>query len=98
MNYCQYRDSQLYCEDVPVAEIVKATGTPVYIYSYKTLERHFRVFDGAFKTGPHLTCYSCKACSNLAILKIIGSLGGGIDIVSGGELFRALKAGISGRK
>jgi diaminopimelate decarboxylase len=98
MNYCQYRDGELYCEDVPVAEIVKATGTPVYIYSYKTLERHFRVFDGAFKTGPHLTCYSCKACSNLAILKIIGNLGGGIDIVSGGELFRSLNAGISGRK
>ena len=98
MNYCQYKDGELYCEDVPVAEIVKTTGTPVYIYSHKTLERHFRVFDGAFKNGPHLTCYSCKACSNLAILKTIGNLGGGIDIVSGGELFRALSAGISGRK
>ena len=98
MNYCQYRDGELYCEEVPVAEIVKETGTPVYIYSHRTLERHFRVFDGAFKTGPHLTCYSCKACSNLAILRTIGNLGGGIDIVSGGELFRALEAGISGRK
>jgi len=98
MNYYQYKDGELYCEDVPVREIVNSVGTPVYIYSHRTLERHFRVFDGAFKTGPHLTCYSCKACSNLAILRTIGSLGGGIDIVSGGELFRALEAGISGRK
>ncbi|MDR2017544.1 MAG: diaminopimelate decarboxylase [Syntrophobacterales bacterium] len=98
MNYCQYRNGELYCEDVPVAKIAKATGTPVYIYSYKTLERRFLAFEDAFRATPHLTCYSCKACSNLSILKIIGSLGGGVDIVSGGELFRALKAGISGRK
>jgi diaminopimelate decarboxylase len=98
MNYYEYRKGELYCEEVPVREIVRATGTPVYIYSYKTIERHFRVFNDAFKTMPHLTCYSCKAASNLSILKIMGNLGGGIDIVSGGELFRALQAGISGRK
>ena len=98
MNYYQYKDGELYCEDVPIQEIVNSVGTPVYIYSHRTLERHFRVFDGAFGAGRHLTCYSCKACSNLAILRTIGNLGGGIDIVSGGELFRALEAGISGRK
>ena len=98
MNYCGYKEGELYCEDVPVREIVKATGTPVYVYSYKTIERHFNVFNGAFKTMPHLTCYSCKACSNLAVLKLIAGLGGGIDIVSGGELFRAGEAGVPGRK
>jgi len=98
MNYFEYKDGELYGEDVPVANIAKAVGTPVYIYSYKTLERHFLVFDGAFKGIPHITCYSCKANSNIAILKVMGGLGGGTDIVSGGELYRALQAGISPQK
>ena len=98
MNHFGYKNGELHCEDVPVSQIVRTAGTPVYIYSYGTLERHFRVFNDAFKTTAHLTCYSCKACSNLAILKIIGGLGGGIDIVSGGELFRVLEAGIPGRR
>jgi diaminopimelate decarboxylase len=98
MNYYEYKNGELYCEDVPVEKIAKAVGTPVYIYSCKTIERHFRVFNDAFRTVPHHTCYSCKACSNLAILKIIGGLGGGIDIVSGGELFRAQQAGFPGGK
>ncbi len=98
MNYCEYKNGELYCEEVPVREIAEATGTPVYVYSLRTIERHFRVFNEAFRTIPHLTCYSCKACSNLAILKTIGRLGGGIDIVSGGELYRALKAGIPAEK
>jgi diaminopimelate decarboxylase len=98
MNYFKYKNGELYADDVPVAQIAQAVGTPVYIYSYKTLKRHFRVFDGAFKGVPHITCYSCKANSNIAILKIMGTLGGGTDIVSGGELFRALKAGIQPRK
>lgn len=98
MNYNEYRNGELYCEDVPVADIAKAVGTPVYVYSFKTIDRHFRVFNDAFKTVEHLTCYSCKACSNLAILKIIGDLGGGVDIVSGGELFRTIEAGIPGRR
>jgi diaminopimelate decarboxylase len=98
MNYFEYKDGELYGEDVPVANIAKAVGTPVYIYSYKTLERHFLVFDGAFKGIPHITCYSCKANSNIAILRVMGGLGGGTDIVSGGELYRALQAGISPQK
>lgn len=98
MNYFEYKNGELYSEDVPVANIAKAVGTPVYIYSYKTLERHFLVFDGAFKGIPHITCYSCKANSNIAILRVMGGLGGGTDIVSGGELYRALQAGISPQK
>jgi len=98
MNYFEYKNGELYGEDVPVANIAKAVGTPVYIYSYKTLERHFLVFDGAFKGIPHITCYSCKANSNIAILRVMGGLGGGTDIVSGGELYRALQAGISPQK
>ena len=98
MNYFEYKNGELYGEDVPVANIAKAVGTPVYVYSYKTLERHFLVFDGAFKGIPHITCYSCKANSNIAILKVMGGLGGGTDIVSGGELYRAIQAGISPQK
>ncbi|MBA4416859.1 MAG: diaminopimelate decarboxylase [Syntrophus sp. (in: bacteria)] len=98
MNFFEYKNNELFCEDVPIAEIVRKTGTPVYIYSCKTLERHFNVFNDAFSTMPHLTCYSCKANSNGALLRVIGRLGGGVDIVSGGELFRALHANIPGKK
>jgi diaminopimelate decarboxylase len=98
MNYFTYKNGELYGEGIPIARIAQEVGTPVYIYSYKTLERHFRVFDGAFKDVPHITCYSCKANSNIAILRLMGSLGGGTDIVSGGELYRALQAGISPKK
>jgi diaminopimelate decarboxylase len=98
MNYFEYKNGELYGEDVPIAQIARTVGTPVYIYSYRTLERHYRVFDGAFKGIPHITCYSCKANSNIAILRIMGDLGGGTDIVSGGELYRALQAGISPQK
>ncbi len=98
MNYFEYKNGELYGESVPVAQIAKSVGTPVYIYSYKTLKRHFRVFDDAFKRVSHVTCYSCKANSNIAILKVMGSLGGGTDIVSGGELYRALRAGIEPQK
>lgn len=98
MNFFEYKGDELYCEDVPVREIVKSTGTPLYIYSYRTLERHFLVFNDAFKRLSHLTCFSCKANSNLAILKVFARLGGGIDIVSGGELFRALKARVAPEK
>ncbi|MCX7966547.1 MAG: diaminopimelate decarboxylase [Syntrophorhabdaceae bacterium] len=94
MHYFEYKKDELYCEDVPIREIVKKTKTPVYIYSYKTLERHFKVFDKAFEKIPHLICYSCKANSNIAIMSIFRNLGGGADIVSGGELYRALKANI----
>ncbi|MEI6153958.1 MAG: diaminopimelate decarboxylase [Deltaproteobacteria bacterium] len=94
MNYFEYKNGELYCENVPVERIVEETGSPVYIYSHKTLERHFTVFDNAFKGMPHVICYSCKANSNIAILRVMGRLGGGIDIVSGGELYRAIAARI----
>ncbi|ROQ92260.1 diaminopimelate decarboxylase [Desulfosoma caldarium] len=98
MHHFQYRQGRLYGEEVPVEAIVKDVGTPVYIYSRATLTHHFQVFDGAFSSIPHLTCYSVKANSNLAILALFGSLGGGVDIVSGGELFRARRAGIAPAK
>ncbi|MEJ5347865.1 MAG: diaminopimelate decarboxylase [Desulfosoma sp.] len=98
MHHFEYRDGRLYGEDVPVDTIAREVGTPVYIYSRATLTHHFQVFDGAFSHIPHLTCYSVKANSNLAILSLFGSLGGGVDIVSGGELYRARRAGIPSAK
>ena len=94
MNHFQYTQDELYCEDVPVSEIVREVGTPVYIYSHATLRRHFDVFDSAFKGVNHLTCFSMKSNSNGAVLNVFSQQGGGVDIVSGGELFRALKAGV----
>ena len=94
MHHFVYRDDELYCENIPVRKIAREVGTPCYIYSHETLSRHFTVFDGAFRGMPHLTCYSVKANGNLAILGLFADLGGGADIVSGGELFRARQAGI----
>lgn len=94
MNHFQYRGKELYCEDVPIRGIAEAVGTPCYIYSSATLRRHFRAFDGAFEGMDHITCFSIKSNSNLAVLRLFASEGGGADIVSGGELFRALKAGV----
>lgn len=94
MNHFVYKDDDLFCEDVPIANIVEQVGTPFYLYSYATITRHFRVFEGAFNDFDHLTCFSVKSNSNLAILRIFALHGGGADIVSGGELFRALRAGI----
>ena len=93
MNYFNYIEDELYCEKVPIQGIAREVGTPFYLYSHKTLVRHFRVFDSAFKGIPHIVCFSAKANSNIAILKILIKEGGGIDIVSGGELYRALTAG-----
>ena len=95
MNHFVYKNDDLFCEDVPIRDIVDKVGTPFYCYSHATITRHFRVFQDAFKDLDHLTCFSVKSSSNLAILKIIALHGGGADIVSGGELFRALKAGIA---
>lgn len=94
MHHFQYKGDELYCEDVPIEVIAQEVGTPCYIYSHATLSNHFNVFDTAFKEVPHLTCFSVKANSNIAILRLFGSLGGGVDIVSGGELHRARTAGI----
>lgn len=98
MHDFHYCHDELYCEDVPVRKIADEVGTPFYLYSNHTLENHFRVFDGAFEGTDHLTCFSVKANSNLAVLKSIVNLGGGMDVVSGGELFRALRAGADPRK
>ena len=95
MNHFVYKNDDLFCEDVPIRDIVDKVGTPFYCYSHATITRHFRVFQDAFKDLDHLTCFSVKSNSNIAILKIIALHGGGADIVSGGELFRALKAGIA---
>lgn len=93
MDYFNYQHGQLYAEDVPVLEIAKEFGTPTYVYSRKTLERHFRVFDEALGDHPHKICYAVKANSNLAVLNVLARLGAGFDIVSGGELARVLEAG-----
>ncbi|PWV64897.1 diaminopimelate decarboxylase [Plasticicumulans acidivorans] len=93
MDHFEYRDGALYAEDVAVAELAARFGTPLYIYSRATLERHFRVFDAAFGSHPHLVCYSVKANSNLGVLSALARLGSGFDIVSVGELERVLAAG-----
>lgn len=94
MNFFEYREGELYCEDVPINRIAKEVGTPCYIYSHATLVRHIRAYDQAFSNIPHLIAFAMKANSNLAILRLMAKEGSGADIVSGGELFRALKAGI----
>src|SRR3989441_7207353 len=94
MHNFEYRQGELYCEQVPVSRIAKEVGTPCYIYSYATLVRHFRAYDGAFKSVPHVIAFAMKANSNIAILRLMAKEGSGVDIVSGGELYRALKAGI----
>jgi len=93
MDFFEYKNGELFAEDVPVERIAREVGTPAYIYSLATLRRHFRVFDQAFKKQSHLVCFSVKANSNLAVLRVFVKEGGGFDIVSGGELFRVLKAG-----
>ena len=95
MHHFDYRDSELYCEEVPVAAIAAKIGTPFYLYSHATLTRHFNKFDGAFEGVDRLICFSAKANTNLAVLKLFADLGCGLDIVSGGELYRGLKAGFS---
>lgn len=98
MNHFIFRGNELYCEDVPVKKIAEKVGTPLYIYSHATLKRHFHTFTDAFKGINSLICFSAKANTNLAVLKLFADLGGGLDIVSGGELYRGLKAGFSPEK
>jgi diaminopimelate decarboxylase len=93
MDYFQYRDEQLFAEEVSVKKIAEQVGTPAYVYSRATLERHWKAFDGAFADSPHLICYAVKANSNIAVLNVLARLGSGFDIVSIGELERVLKAG-----
>ncbi len=95
MHHFKYRGNALFCEDVSIQDISAKLGTPFYLYSYATLKRHFQVFDAAFEDISKLICYSAKANTNLTVLKIFADLGCGLDIVSGGELFRGLMAGFS---
>jgi diaminopimelate decarboxylase len=94
MHHFVYKDDELYCEQVPVAHIADQVGTPFYLYSHATIARHYRVFDEAFNGLNHLTCFSLKSNSNIAVLRALAKEGAGADIVSGGELLRALRAGI----
>ncbi|MCZ4352698.1 diaminopimelate decarboxylase [Roseovarius aestuarii] len=98
MDHFLYRDGVLHAEDVPVAEIAAAVGTPFYLYSTATLERHYRLFDEALEGLDHLVCYAMKAASNQAILRTLARLGAGMDVVSGGEYLRAKAAGVPGSK
>ncbi len=98
MHYFEYRNDELYAEDVPMRELARRFGTPLYVYSARTLRRHFRVFDEAFAGTDHLICYAMKALSNLSILKLFASMGSGFDIVSVGEMMRCLRAGADPRK
>ncbi len=98
MNYFHYINDEFWCEDVGIAKIAAAVGTPFYLYSHKTLSQHFQVFQEAFADLPHLVCFAAKANSNIAILRTFFRMGGGVDIVSGGELYRALQAGVEGQK
>jgi diaminopimelate decarboxylase len=93
MDHFNYRDGHLQAEGVDLAEIAAQIGTPCYVYSRTTLERHWRVFDEALGTHPHLICYAVKANSSLAVLQVLARLGSGFDIVSEGELARVLRAG-----
>ncbi len=98
MHDFHYREGELYCEDVPVRRIAKEVGTPCYIYSHATLVKHFRAYDSAFSNVPHVIAFAMKSNSNLAILRLMAREGSGVDIVSGGELYRALTAGVPANK
>jgi diaminopimelate decarboxylase len=96
MNHFGYRNGWLFAEDVPLMQIAEAVDTPFYCYSTATMERHFRVFQEAFGAGDALICFAVKANSNLAVLRTLADCGAGADVVSGGELARALAVGIPG--
>lgn len=98
MDYFNYLNNELFAEDVSVQDIVYTYGSPCYIYSRATLEKHWQAFDNAFGDHPHLVCYAVKANSNLAIINVLARLGSGFDIVSLGELERVLKAGANPKK
>ena len=93
MNHFDYRDGVLHAEAVNLSELAGKVGTPFYCYSTATLERHYRVFAGAFADVPSLVCYAVKANSSLAVLSTLAREGAGFDIVSAGELYRVLAAG-----
>ncbi|MEL6679408.1 MAG: diaminopimelate decarboxylase, partial [Pseudomonadota bacterium] len=98
MDHFLYRDGVLHAEDVPLPQIAEAVGTPFYVYSSATFERHFRVFQEALAGMDHMICYAMKANSNLAVLKLMADLGAGMDVVSIGEYRRARAVGVPGEK
>lgn len=98
MDHFLYHNGVLHAEDVPLTEIAAAVGTPFYCYSTATLTRHFRLFQDALAGLDHLVCFAIKSCSNIAILRTLGDLGAGMDVVSGGEYRRALAAGVPGER
>src|SRR5437870_11991293 len=98
MHHFHYQDGELYCEEVLLSRIAADMGTPVYVYIERSLDRHVRLFHDAFRSVPHLICYAVKANSNINILRRVAEWGTGFDIVSGGELFRVLRAGGSAEK
>jgi diaminopimelate decarboxylase len=98
MDHFLYREGQLMAEDVNIAEIAAQVGTPFYVYSTATLLRHFKLFDDALSGMDHLVCFAVKSLSNVAVLKLLGDAGAGMDVVSGGEYLRAKAAGVSGDK
>ena len=98
MHDFKYVNGELYCEGVPVRTVAQRVGTPFYLYSSNTLASHFQAFEMAFANVPHLICFALKSNSNSAVLRLLGREGAGADIVSGGELFRALRAGIDPKK
>ncbi len=99
MDYFNYQDDgQLWAEDVPLQALAEQYGTPLYVYSRATLERHWKAFDSAVGQHPHLVCYAVKANSNLGVLNALARLGSGFDIVSGGELERVIAAGGDAKK
>ncbi len=94
MHFFRYTNAELYAEDVPVRELAERYGTPLFVYSHATLLRHFMAYKKAFNDFPHIICYAMKANSNSAIVRLFAKNGGGADVVSGGEIYRALKGGI----
>ena len=93
MDYFEYHNGQLMAENIPLQQLAETYGTPLYVYSRATLERHWKAFDSALAGHPHLVCYAVKANSSLAVLNVLARLGSGFDIVSSGELLRVLEAG-----
>ena len=98
MDHFLYKNGVLHAEDVALSEIAATVGTPFYCYSAATLTRHFRLFDEALHSMDHLVCYAMKANSNLAVLKLMGDLGAGMDVVSVGEYLKAKAAGVPGER
>lgn len=98
MDHFLYKNGSLHAEDVPLSDIAAEVGTPFYVYSTATLERHYKLFTEALSPLPHLVCFAIKSLSNIAVLKVLGDLGAGMDVVSGGEYRRAKAAGVPGSR